>query len=86
MSFDTISYEMTVRIVRETRSPSELAAELGVSVNTVRRWVRDGQIDAVLTPGGRISGIPLDAIRELRRPARASGQARDRARNDGQPR
>lgn len=57
---------MSSRIVSELRTPQEFAAELGVSVHSVRRWIRNGDIDCVRTPKGRVAGIPLDAIRALR--------------------
>lgn len=50
-------------------SPQEVAAELRVSLVSVRRWIRHSQIDVVRTPAGRVAGIPIDALRSLRVPA-----------------
>jgi excisionase family DNA binding protein len=46
----------------------DLATRLGVSVPTVRRWARAGQIPgAYRTPGGHLR-IPRAAVAALRRP------------------
>jgi len=40
---------------------SDVAADrLGVSVATLRRWVRDGRIRALRTPGGQFRFDPVD--------------------------
>lgn len=61
--------EMTSRIESELLRPQEVAAELRVSLVSVRRWIREGSIDVVRTPGGHVAGIPIDALRSLRVPA-----------------
>lgn len=43
------------------------ARQLGVSVDTIRRWEREGKITATRTPGGqrRFSQAEIDRLREL---------------------
>lgn len=50
-------------------SPKDVAAALGVSESSVKRWVDDGRIEAVRTPGGH-RRIPVE---EAVRFVRASG-------------
>lgn len=72
---------MVTRIESELRTPQEVALELRVSLHSVRRWIRRGEIDVVRTPSGHVAGIPLDALRALRTPATPrSGRARQRSR------
>lgn len=56
---------MAVHIVSELATPAEAAAELRVSVGCVKRWLRDGQLCGVRTPGGHWR-VPLDELRRLR--------------------
>lgn len=53
----------------DTLSPGELAAALGVSESSVKRWIDDGRIPAMRTPGGhRRVALPaaLRFVRETR--------------------
>lgn len=56
---------MSTQIVSELATPAEAAAELRVSVGVVKRWLREGEIGGVRTPGGHWR-IPLSEIRGLR--------------------
>jgi excisionase family DNA binding protein len=56
---------MTVRIESELCTPSEAALELRCSVQSVKRWCREGQISAVRTPGGHWR-IPIHELQRLR--------------------
>jgi excisionase family DNA binding protein len=51
---------------------SQAAAELGVSIATVRRWSNAGHLDGYRTPGGqrRFTQEQLDAFLESLRPKR----------------
>jgi excisionase family DNA binding protein len=60
---------------RPYRTAGEVAAELGVSLRTVRRWVADGRLRA--TRVGRSVRIPVDAYRE------ASPMSSDATRSTG---
>jgi len=51
-------------------TPAEVAAILGVHVYTVRRWARDGTIDAVKM--GRSIRIPAESVEALLVPMRAA--------------
>ena len=52
---------------------AEVAKLFEVSPNTVSRWVRDGKIPSVLTPGGR-HRYPVEEIIHLVRDLQHSGQ------------
>ena len=54
-------------------SVSEVALSLGVSINTVRRWVRDGHLQAA-QPGGEQGVLRIPAA-ELERLADRGRQA-----------
>ena len=56
---------MTTRIESELFTPAETAQELRVSVGTVKRWCRTGELAAVRTPGGHLR-VPIDELRRLR--------------------
>jgi excisionase family DNA binding protein len=56
---------MSRTVISELATPSEAAAELRVSVGTIKRWIRAGQISAVRTPGGHWR-IPLSELRAMR--------------------
>lgn len=49
----------------EYLTTGQAAEELGVSAETVRRWVKAGLVPALVTPGGRhlIHRDNLDALR-----------------------
>jgi transposase len=51
-----------VELIRSGVSIKEAAADLGVSEQTLRNWVRQGDIDA-----GRAEGLTSDEREELRR-------------------
>lgn len=53
----------------ELLKPSEAARMLRVSVKTIQRWARLGQIRAVTLPSGHIR-VPRDAVDELLRTGR----------------
>lgn len=48
-------------------TPSQAGARMGVSGQTIRRWIKEKRIPAVLTLGGRYLIHKDDAV--LRRPA-----------------
>ncbi|MGI8308414.1 MerR family transcriptional regulator [Saccharopolyspora hattusasensis] len=54
-------------------SSSELARELGVTRQTVARWVRRGVIPATVTAGGQARFDVEQAKRELREHTRRDG-------------
>lgn len=56
---------MATRIESELVTASEAATELRCSVQSVKRWCREGQIAAVRTPGGHWR-VPIDELRRLR--------------------
>ena len=54
-------------------APKEVAHRLDVDVETVRRWIRAGQLPAFALPGGRHHRVPESAILAMlvaERPAR----------------
>ena len=51
-----------VELVRSGTSIKQAAGDLGVSEQTLRNWVRQGDVDA-----GRIEGLTSDEHEELRR-------------------
>ena len=51
-----------VELIRAGTPVKQVAEELGVSQQTLRNWVRQGDIDA-----GRAEGLPSDEREELRR-------------------
>lgn len=53
--------------MQELLSPKELAAAIGVSESSVKRWVDDGLIEAHRTAGGHRRIALADAVRFLRR-------------------
>ena len=59
---------------RETQSVAEVAARLGVHENTIRNWVRSGEVPAIRL--GRKVLVPRVVIdRLLDRPGPASAKA-----------
>jgi transposase len=51
-----------VELIRSGTPIKQVAAELGVSEQTLRNWVRQGDVDA-----GRVEGLTGDEREELRR-------------------
>ncbi len=51
-----------IELIRSGTSVKQAAADLGVSEQTLRNWVRQGDIDA-----GRAEGLTSDEREELRR-------------------
>lgn len=66
---------MTTRTVSELATPAEAAIELRASVHSVKRWLREGQLAGVRTPGGHWR-IPLAEVRALQTHKRANGHRR----------
>lgn len=52
--------------VKEYLSPKEVAAVVGASESSIKRWIDEGRIAAVKTPGGH-RRIPASAVAELLR-------------------
>lgn len=50
---------------------SEVAARAGVSAETVRRWVREGNLAAIELPSGRLRFSPAD-VDALLSPSKAT--------------
>jgi excisionase family DNA binding protein len=53
--------------IRRLGSPAELAEARGVSMTTVRRWIKDGRVQAYRM-GPRLIRVDLDDTSELMRP------------------
>lgn len=67
--------EAAVRLVKQGRKLSEVGAELGVSVESLRHWVRQIQVDE-----GRRDGLTTDErleLGQLRRRTRQVEEERD---------
>lgn len=62
---DTENIQNTQEL-RESLSPRELAAAVGVSESSVKRWVDDGRIGAFRTPGGHRRIAITEAVRFVR--------------------
>ena len=68
--FDPEVKARAVRMVRDhlatygsvTETSDVVGAQLGISVNTVRRWVTQADVD-----DGRREGVPTDVVEELAR-------------------
>ena len=72
---------MATRIEPELLTASEAALELRCSVTSIKRWVAEGQLGAVRTPGGHLR-IPVHELRRLRtHPDHADRPANLRGRN-----
>lgn len=56
-------------VVSELAYPTEVAQELRVSVGTVKRWLRNGDLEGVRLPGGdwRIPWSEVERLRVRRR-------------------
>jgi MerR family transcriptional regulator, light-induced transcriptional regulator len=55
-----------IQVVTDSLSPKDFAAALGVSESSVKRWVDDGKIRALRTPGGHRRIAVNEAIRFVR--------------------
>lgn len=64
-------------------STGDVARALGVTINTVKRWVRQDEIEAVMLPGGhyRIPRQELERLRSRPAPARLRALHRERERS-----
>jgi len=51
-------------------TPSQAGKRMGVSAQTVRRWIDQGRIAAIQTPGGRYLIHKTDAVIRQVRPSR----------------
>jgi excisionase family DNA binding protein len=72
---------MSTRVESELMTPAEAALELRVSVGTVKRWLRGGDLAGVRLPGGGWR-IAVDDLRKLRTyPDHADRPANLRGRN-----
>jgi excisionase family DNA binding protein len=67
---------MTRTVQSELLTVGEAAQELRCSVASVKRWLRDGQIAGVRTPGGHWR-VPISELRALR--VHADTSDRDRS-------
>jgi len=47
---------------RAYRTIDEAAVFLGVAAGTVRRWIRDGELDVIRTPGGKKMHVTLWSV------------------------
>jgi excisionase family DNA binding protein len=62
--------DVYLRLRKRYYTPSEVAERVGVSRQTVIKWIDRGELDAELTPGGH-HRIPASAFQSGRRPERA---------------
>jgi excisionase family DNA binding protein len=62
--------EVYLRLRKRYYSPSEVAERVGVSRQTVIKWIERGELDAELTPGGH-HRIPASVFQAGRRSERA---------------
>jgi excisionase family DNA binding protein len=62
--------DVYLRLRKRYYSPSEIAERVGVSRQTVIKWIERGELEAELTPGGH-HRIPASAFQTGRRSERA---------------
>jgi excisionase family DNA binding protein len=62
--------EVFLRLRKRYYTPSEVAERIGVSRQTVIKWIERGELDAELTPGGH-HRIPASVFQSGRRSERA---------------
>jgi excisionase family DNA binding protein len=62
--------EVFLRLRKRFYTPSEVADRVGVSRQTVIKWIERGELEAELTPGGH-HRIPASAFQSGRRSERA---------------
>lgn len=68
----------------DTLTAVEAAKMLGVTSQTIRRWLKDGAVSYIHTPGGRYL-IPASEVVRLATPIPAKGVAGDDERQDAPP-
>ena len=66
----TDSDEVYLRLRKRFYTPSEVAERVGVSRQTVIKWIERGELEAELTPGGH-HRIPASVFQSGRRSERA---------------
>lgn len=54
---------MSTNVVSELATPAEAAIELRCSVHSVKRWLKEGQLAGVRTPGGHWRVLTSDMQR-----------------------
>lgn len=57
--------ELMVHVLEQCLTPSRAARELGVSSELVRLWMRNGRLNFIQTPLGRL--IPREELEKLAR-------------------
>ena len=68
----------TVRLVRESgKSIGAIARELDLAETALRRWVRQGEIDAGRGPAGALTTSERDELTQLRRENKRLRMERD---------
>jgi|SRR5690554_552358 len=67
-----------VRLVRESgKSTREIATDLGVSVVSLNRWLRDPELGAGTSSGGSLDAEERAELRRLRREVRVLREERE---------
>lgn len=66
-----------VRMVREVGSLAQVARDLDVSENSLRRWCKQAEIDAGSGPEGALTSEEREELRRLRRENRTLQMERD---------
>lgn len=51
--------------LEEHLSPARCAKRLGVSVQSIRRWIANGELHPVYRPGGKMIIIPASAAERM---------------------
>ena len=66
-----------VRMVHEVGNVAQVARDLGVSANSLHRWVKQAEIDAGNGPEGELTTEEREELRRLRRKVRTLEMERD---------
>ena len=66
-----------VRMVREVGNLAKVARDLDLVENTLRRWVKQADIDEGRGPGGALTTEEREELRRLRRQVRTLEMERD---------